>query len=106
MWNEALGWLKFVASLISNAKRERAERERMRRRVDELTDAIQYLLERDLQRTHEEELRRKDEEQRWADAAHERENLLLRLKIQLLEYERRLPPPSPSAPPLPSLDKD
>lgn len=106
MWNEALGLLKFIASFVTKARREGAERERERRRIDELTVAVQFLLEKDRWRDHEEELRRKDEAQRRADEAHEREKLLLRLKIQLLEFERRLPPPPPGAPPPASLDQD
>ena len=103
MWEEALGWLKFISSLVGTAKRDRAERERVRRRIDELTDAVQFLLESERQRHHEEALRHEADERRRADEANEREKLLLRLKIQLLEFERRLPPPLPGAPLTPPL---
>ena len=106
MWGEILGWLKFFTSIVKDARPDAEERAAQRRQLRALALSVELLFERDEQRQHEEALRRKDDEQRRADEAHEREKLLLRLKIQLLEFERRLPPPPPGAPPPPSLDQD
>ena len=103
MWGELLGWFKFIVSLAKDAQRDRDERAKMRQEVDELTQAVQFLLRRDEQRRHDDEMRRRDEEQWRREQAQEREKLLLRLKIQLLEFERRLPPPLPGAPLAPPL---
>ena len=96
MWGELIGGFKFLISLARDAQRDRGEREKLRQQLDELTRVVQWLWDQEMERT-------RAEEQRQRDDANEREKLLLRLKIQLLEFERRLSPPPPGAPPPSSL---
>lgn len=85
MWREFVSWLKRLLLLAQQTERNRLETADLRQRVESLSKVVELLLF--------------DAEQRRREEAHERENLQLRLKVQLLEFERRLPPPAPGGPP-------
>lgn len=99
MWGEIVGGFKWLIKLARDAEHDRAEREKLRRQLDDPTKAVEWLWAREEQRSRDEEHHRREE-------AHERENLVLRLKVQLLEFERRLTPPVPGVPASSRLDPD
>ena len=88
MWGEIIAGFKVLISLAQGARSDRKEREKIREQLDELIKVVQWLWDRETQRTRDEEHQR-----------HDQANELLRLKIQLLEFERR--PPAPGTPPPP-----
>ncbi len=92
MWGDIYGWTKYILSLGDLTRRNRADIEEMREQIERLSEQVRELTWK--------------EQQRERDESVHRQNLLLQLEIQLLKFERRLPPPAPGTPPPPSLDKD
>lgn len=80
MWKQFWDLVSRVFLLTQETEKNKKDIAEMRQEIKSMSAAIERIIY-EMHRSHENE-------------AHEREKMALRLEIEILKFERRLPPPS------------